>query len=154
VKRKPKKGCEHCFPGEAEEPPNDPESVANPIANGIASAIAKPSQSDRKPIASTEAEAEAEAEVLVDSFRGERSVSNASDPDDPPRCSKHRHTAVADLPNCWACGHLREEWKKAREAVETVTVRETKRCLVHVLDYTHVCPGCRADEIAADEESA
>lgn len=91
----------------------------------------------------------------VEELEGGLTSVEAPDSDDPPRCSKHRHTAVADLPNCWACGHLREEWNRARQEVAEAVVRETKTCLVHALDYTRVCPGCRADEIAAsDEESA
>jgi hypothetical protein len=94
VRRKPKKDCEHCFPIEA--------SDRKPIAN----AIAKPSQTDRKPIASTEAEAEAEAE---DFFRGVSHVSNGSD-DEPPlfpdRCHKHGNTYEPG--NCGNCADVRK----------------------------------------------
>ena len=33
----------------------------------------------------------------------------------------------------------------------TLTVVPANRCLVHDLTFTNVCPGCRADEIAAPE---
>lgn len=76
VRRKPKKDCEHCE--------SDRKAIASAIANG--------SQTDRKPVASTEAEAEAEESSSV---RGVSHVS--SDPgDDPPlypdRCHKHGNT--------------------------------------------------------------
>lgn len=100
VKRKPKKGCEHCFP--------EGDGSGEPIANGIANAIANPSQTDRKTIASTEAEAEAEAEVDI-SLRGGPHVSSGP-PAKPPlysdRCSQHGD--VLQPGNCGNCADVRK----------------------------------------------
>jgi hypothetical protein len=35
---------------------------------------------------------------------------------EPPRCSKHKGLRRADIPDCWACGHLRRDWESQRTA--------------------------------------
>ena len=94
VKRKPKQGCEHCFPdGDADGKP-----IANPIANGW--------QTDSKPMASTEAEAEAEADQ---SPKGATHVSSGPG-DEPPlypdQCTKHSNTYQP--PDCGHCADVRK----------------------------------------------
>lgn len=99
VKRKPKKGCEHCFPSGG--------AGGEPIANGMASAIANGWQTDSKPMASTEAEAEAEAEE-VSSVRGDLTSVDARDepPFFPDHCQRHQNTY--DPPNCGQCADARK----------------------------------------------
>jgi hypothetical protein len=131
VRRKPKQDCEHCQ--------EDPGSDRKPIAN----AIAKPSQTDRKPIASTEAEAEASSTYV----KGGSHVSSGS-PAAPPlysdRCQRHGN--VAEPGNCGNCADVR----KANAARPLTLVRDTRRCIVHDQAFTNVCSGCRADEIASE----
>ena len=99
VRRKPKKDCEHCFP----TPGGDGDPIANPIAN----AIANGSQTDRKPIASTEAEAEAEVSLVTS--KGGSHVSSGP-PAKPPlysdRCK--RHGDVAEPGPCGDCADVRK----------------------------------------------
>jgi hypothetical protein len=47
---------------------------------------------------------------------GDVASGDARDPNGPPQCSKHRGLARADVPDCWACGHLRTEWEAQRSA--------------------------------------
>ena len=96
VKRKPKKGCEHCYPDSGEG--------SDPVANG--SQVR--SQTDRKPIASTEAEAEAEAEEK-NSSKGGSHVSSGSSAKPPlysDRCKAHGNDPAPG--NCGNCADARK----------------------------------------------
>ncbi len=138
VKRKPKPGCEHCFP----DPAGDGESVAN----GIANAIAKPSQTDRKPIASTEAEAEAERSTSV---RGGSHVSSGSR-SSPPLYADHcpTHADVAEPGPCGGCADARKAGGTKPRHLAAIA-QFTQRCLVHYEPDVTTCRGCAADRKAA-----
>lgn len=133
VKRKPKKGCEHC------------DADRKAVANGIANAIAKPSQTDRKAIASTEAEAEAERSTSV---RGGSHVSSeaASPLLYPDHC--RRHGAEASPGPCGDCADVRKA-REARPALSLVTSRpdwcgdcdEWTRLRTYE-DTAYRCPSC------------
>ena len=85
------------------------------------------------------------------SFKGGSHVSRAHER--PPfyddRCA--RHITLAEPGPCGDCADVR----KANQQRRALTVvRETRHCLVHAETYTTTCRGCRADEIASEEETA
>lgn len=86
VRRKPKKGCEHC------------ETVANGSQMG--------SQTDRKPIASTEAEAEAERSTSVQGGSHVSSGPGNAPPLYPDRCLVHEDEPTP--PPCGKCADVRK----------------------------------------------
>jgi hypothetical protein len=104
VRRRPKADCEHCQ--------KDPD----PIANGIANA----SQTDRKPLASTEAEAEAEEKRSV---RGGSHVSSGNGSSPPPRFPDHcqRHANVPEPGPCGACADARKAAAAAPRLLSVVS---------------------------------
>jgi hypothetical protein len=108
VRRKPKDDCEHC----QNDPGSDRKRIANAIANG--------SQTDRKPIASTEAETEAEISTSV---RGASHVSSAA-PSAPPRFPDHcqRHANEAEPGKCGECADVRKA-RQVRPALSLVSDR-------------------------------
>lgn len=139
VKRKPKPGCEHCFP--------DDTGDGKPMANTMASAIANGWPSDGKAMASTEAEAE--AELITTSVKGGSHVSSGP-PEQPPlysdRCNAHGNDP--DPGPCGRCADVR----KANAQRTPLRIVPANYCLVHDVTYDRICGGCRADAIA--EESA
>ncbi len=86
------------------------------------------------------------------SVRGGSHVSSGP-PAQPPlysdRCT--RHGDVLQPGNCGACADVRKA-NAARPPLALVPSTR-KRCLVHDQTFTTVCPGCRADEIAAEESA-
>jgi hypothetical protein len=46
---------------------------------------------------------------ITTSVQGGSHVSRADG--EPPRCSQHKGTPREKVPNCWACGHKREQWE-------------------------------------------
>lgn len=85
------------------------------------------------------------------SLEGGSHVSSGS-PAEPPLYPDHcpDHADVAVPPKCGGCA----KQKQLNAARPLALVRDTKRCIVHDETYTTVCRGCRADEIAAKEETA
>jgi hypothetical protein len=111
VRRQRKEGCEHCYPADG----------SDPIANG--SQVR--SQTDRKPIASTEAETEAETEVKnKNSSRGVSHVSRAT-ASTPPRFPDHcqQHANVAEPGPCGGCADARKAAKTETEKLPDYRLR-------------------------------
>jgi hypothetical protein len=133
VKRKPKQDCEHCQA--------DGGGDRKPIAN----AIAKPSQTDRKPIASTEAEAEAEERTSV---KGGSHVSRAAaaiaPPAYPDHCPDHQYAVP---PPCGGCGKQKRLNAETARPL-TLVPSSLRRCIVHDTSFERVCNGCEADRKA------
>jgi len=103
VRRQRKEGCEHCYPADG----------SDPIANG--SQVR--SQTDRKPIASTETEAETETEVKNKNSSGGGSHVSRGSASTPPRfpdhCPDHADDPVP--PKCGGC-------QKQKQANRRLTV--------------------------------
>ena len=142
VRRQRKEGCEHCYPADG----------SDPIANG--SQVR--SQTDRKPIASTEAEAEAEVKNK-NSRRGGSHVSSDS-PTAPPlyanRCHQHGH--VLEPGPCGACADVRKANKARAEALPDYRVRVIKPLCgecderwVETPNGLAKCPRCYPTEMSA-----
>lgn len=141
VKRKPKQGCEHCFP--------DGDAGGEPMANPIASAMANGWPCDGKPMASTEAEAEAEGKNLS---KGGSHVSSGPGNDAPPLYPDHcrKHARVGTPGNCGDCKDQREANKVlGLRHLSAVPFEPTQACLVHAEPDVRYCRGCAADSKAA-----
>lgn len=110
------------------------------------------SQNDRSPIANGSHSHKQRQIHTENSSRGVSHVSSGSAPKPPlysDRCQAHGD--VLEPGPCGACADVR---KAAQQRPPLTLVAPGKRCIVHDLTYTTVCPGCRADEIAADEEAS
>jgi hypothetical protein len=142
VRRQRKEGCEHCYPADG----------SDPIANG--SQVR--SQTDRKPIASTEAETETETEDK-NSRRGGSHVSRAPDASAPPlfpdRCPRHGN--VAEPGPCGECGDARKARRAApvlpdyRMRVIKPLCGECDERWIETSDGLAKCPRCYPKEMAS-----
>lgn len=81
-------------------------------ANGQASAKQVPQQTASKSVAPTEVPTELQLNSGGD-------LPEVDARDEPPRCSNHQGLRREDVPDCWACGHKREQWETTRTADET-----------------------------------
>jgi hypothetical protein len=143
VRRKPKEDCEHC----QNDPGSDRKRIANAIANG--------SQTDRKPIASTEAEAETEDK---NSSRGGSHVSSGTASPPLPRFPDHC-TAHANNPTPGKCGDCADT-RKARAAAADTLPNYRLRVVpplcghcderwIETPDGLTKCPNCYPQEVAS-----
>lgn len=65
----------------------------------------------------------------------------------PPLYFDHcpQHQNIAEPGNCGGCADAR----KANRRLTVVAGPEPRKCLIHLLEHTGICPGCAADEKAA-----